>query len=222
MIQNCLTWITAVLENLFFAGIICRWANIEPMLQKEGYFSEGCSNVSVPINVTMVTKEAFECESQQKQFSLVFSLATSCGLLFNVVVGSALDYLGIWTVRTVLINIAVFTLAITGIGTYRVLYLIFPILHIAGLGLHVTNLQMSNIFHTNRHLYVSSISSALMSGSLTFLTFSHLYDQYKISFEALFTIFSVIYALLNLRAFLLPPKTRAPADRPQFPTWNKH
>ena len=114
MIQNCLTWITAVLENLFFAGIIFGWANIEPVLQKEGFFSEGC-------NVSMVTKGVSECEFQQKQFSLVFTLATSCGLLFNVVVGSALDYLGIWTVRTVLINIAALTLAVTAMATHRIL-----------------------------------------------------------------------------------------------------
>ena len=100
MIQKALSWITAVLENLFFAGIIFGWANIEPVLVKEGYFSEGCVNASTLNNVTMVTKGASDCEFQQKQLSPVFTIATSCGLLFNVVVGSALDYLGIWTVRS--------------------------------------------------------------------------------------------------------------------------
>ena len=212
MIQKVLTWVTAVLENLFFAGIIFGWANIEPVLVKEGYFSEGCVNASIPNNVTMVTKGATDCEFQQKQLSLVFTIATSCGLLFNIAVGSALDYLGIWTVRTVLINIAVLALAITGVGSHRTLYFTFPIVHIAGLGLHVTNLQMSNIFDSKRNLYVSSISGALMSSSLTFLTFSYLYDQYSVSFETLFTIFAIIYSFLNLRTFMLTPKIRAPKN----------
>ena len=54
-----------------------------------------------------------------------------------------------------------------------------------------------------------------MSGSLTFLTFSYLYDKYSISFETLFTIFAIVYAFLNLRTFLLTPKTRAPEIIPE-------
>ena len=212
MIQKSLTWITAILENMFFAGIIFGWANIEPVLQKEGYFSEGCSNVSVPNNVTMITEEVIECKSQEEKLSLVFSLATSGGLLFNIIVGPAMDYLGIWTVRTFLIIIAVLTLLITGIATSQMLYLTFPILHIAGLGLHVTNIQMANIFHNNRNLYVSSITGSFMSGSLTFLTFSYFYDNYNISFESLFTVYSIIYSFLNLRTFFLTPRVQTPEN----------
>ena len=104
MIQKALTWITAVLENLFFAGIIFGWANIEPVLVKEGYFSEGCVNASTTKNVTIVTKVAFDCKFQQKQLSLVFTLSTSTGLLCTLLVGPALDFFGTWVVRTVLVN----------------------------------------------------------------------------------------------------------------------
>ena len=204
MIQKYLTWLTAVIENLFFAGIIFGWANLQPVLVKEGYFGEGCANFSILGNGSEI------CESQHKELSLVFTLGTSCGLFSTILVGSALDYLGIWTVRTVLVNIGVLALLVTGTDTSNVLYYTFPLLHVAGLGLHVTNLQMSKMFYKNNNMYVSSISGALMSGSLTFLIFSYLYNKYIISFVNIFTIYSVFYFFLNLRTFLLTPKNRAP------------
>ena len=210
-----MTWITAVLENLFFAGVIFGWANIEPVLVKEGFFSEGCVNASTPNNVTMVTKKFMKCDYQEEIFSLVFVLATSFGLLFNAIVGPALDYLGIWTVRTVLINIAAFALLITGNGSSQVLYFTFPIFHIVGIGLHVTNIQMSNIFHSSRNVYVASITGAFTAGSLTFLIISNLYEKYNISFEALFTVYSIIYFCLNFRTFLLTPRNLAPEVIPK-------
>ena len=94
MIHEALTWTTAVLENLFFSGLFVGWANIEPILVKEGYFRESCFNASTPNNVTMVTKAAYYCESQQKKLSLVFALTSSIGLLCTLLVGPALDFFG--------------------------------------------------------------------------------------------------------------------------------
>ena len=212
MIHEALTWTTAVLENLFFSGLFVGWANIEPILVKEGYFRESCFNASTPNNVTMVTKAAYYCESQQKKLSLVFALTSSIRLLCTLLVGPALDFFGTWVVRTVLVNIGVLALLATGGAKSWMLYITFPAIAISGFGLHVTNLQMSKMFKNNRSLYVSSISGALMSASLTFLIFSLLYDKYGVGFETLFTVYAVICAFLNLRTFLFTPKMRAPEN----------
>ena len=212
MLQKGLTWATAVIENLFFAGIVFGWASLYPVLVEENFFSENCEHLNISANVTLPP-----CESQKQALAFVFVLSTSLGLFSSVFVGVALDHFGIWSVRTVLINLAVVSLLVTAHVSSEYSYALcatVSVLHISGLGLHITNLQISNLFPQNRNMYVAFISGALGSGSATFLILNHLYFQLETSFKVLFTAFASLYFLLNLRTFFLTPRFCAPENIP--------
>jgi len=221
MLQKSLTFITAVIENLFFAGIVFGWANLYPVLVRENFFSENClhSTAMTSSNFTMTSLNVTTpCESQKQSLSSVFVISTSLGLFSSVLVGWAMDRFGIWMVRTFLVNMAVCSLLATArlrVGDSRLLAVTVSVLHVSGLGLHMTNLQMANIFTNNRNMYVAFVSGALGSGSASFLILNYMYFELNLSFEVLFTSFACCYFLLNVRTFLLTPRYRAPENAPK-------
>ena len=212
MLQKKLTWITSILENLFFSGIFFGWASLSPILANEGFFTCNSTIQSSTIE-TEVT-----CKIQQDDnLSLVFTLTSSIGQFSVIVTGILLDRIGLWCTRTVLINTSVLCLVAVAVATPSTSYLLFisfPIVHSTGCALMASNLQISKLFSKRRNLYVSLASGAFDSASLAFLIMNKIYFS-GFDFSTIFAFYTVIYFLLNLRTFTLIPKEKVPILLPK-------
>jgi len=210
MIQKKLTWITSILENLFFSGILFGWASLSPILANENFFT--CNNSTIE-NGTEVN-----CKTQQDDnLSLVFTLTSSIGQFSVILTGMLLDRFGLWSTRTILINASVLCFVAVAVATPSTSYLLFftfPIVHSTGFALMLGNLQISNLFSENRNLYVSLASGAFDSASLAFLIMNKIYFS-GLNFSAIFAFYTAVYFLLNLRTFTLTPKEKVPKSIPK-------
>ena len=213
MLQKKLTWITSILENLFFSGIFFGWANLSQILTNEDFFT--CNNSTIG-NDTNETEVA--CKAQQDDnLSLVFTLTSSIGQFSTILTGVLLDRLGLWRTRTILINVSVLCFVVVAVATPSTSYLLFftfPIVHSTGFALMAGNIQLSNLFSERRNLYMSLSSGAFDSASLAFLIMNKIYFS-GFYFSTIFTFYAVVYFLLNLRTFTLIPKEKVPALLPK-------
>ena len=156
VIQKSLTWATAVLENLMFSGAFYGWANLYPVLQSEGYFAEDCLSDT---NITTVG-----CKTQDEALSLVYSIASSMGLISGIFFGAILDYFGMWCARTIAINMALIAYFVTAISTTTssyLLYLTFPLINFSGFSLMILNSQLTNIYPSLCGLFSTGVGKLL-------------------------------------------------------------
>jgi len=213
MLQKKLTWITSILENLFFSGILFGWASLSPILANEDFFTCINSTIESDRNGTEVT-----CKTQQDDnLSLVFTLTSSIGQFSVILTGMLLDRFGLWGTRTILINASVLCFVAVAVATPSTSYLLFftfPIVHSTGFALMLGNLQISNLFSKRRNLYVSLASGAFDSASLAFLIMNKIYFS-GLNFSAIFAFYTAVYFLLNLRTFTLIPKEKVPKSLPK-------
>ena len=177
--QKLLTWFTAVLENLIFAGAMFGWPNFVPILEKEKFFDNLCTDL--PENST-------SCPGQSNSLSLVLTLSLSIALLTATFIGKLLDKYGIWVVRTVMINLAalcyIVVASVSNTSSFA-LYICFPIIHICGFTLHAQKMLTANLFAERRNLFVATVCGALDSGALIFLAFNKLYFDFKVGYKTL-------------------------------------
>ena len=135
-VQKILTWVTAVLENLFFTGAMFGWSHLELVLKKEKFCSEDCNHV----------------------FTIAIAVA-----FFSILTKKFIDKCGVWTVRTIAINLACLCyliLAFVPNTSSFSLYICFPIIHLCGFTLYLQKLQTANLFPDKRNIYVATVSGA--------------------------------------------------------------
>jgi len=205
--QKLLTWITAVLENLFFAGAVFGWPNFVSICVKENFFNESCSG----INET--SQNSTLCADQSNSLSFTFTISSSVAVLSTLLTGKLLDKYGIWFIRTLMINLATVSyIIIASIPTTASLafYFCFPIVHSVGFSLLFEKIQTANLFPKKRNFYVATISGAFDSGTIVYLIFNKLYFDLSVSFKRLLYIYAGAYFLLNIRTFFLTPKNVVP------------
>ena len=202
--QKLLTWVTAILENLLFAGAIFGWPNFVSVLEKEKFFNDSCTDL--PENST-------SCPGQSNSLSLVLTLSLSIALFTATLTGKLLDKYGIWVVRTVMINLAVVcyivVASVPNTSSYA-LYVCFPIIHICGFTLHAQKMLTANLFAERRNLFVATVCGAFDSGALMFLVFNKLYFDVNVGYKTLLYLNAAAWFLLNVRTFTLTPKHPVP------------
>ncbi|MEL6803133.1 MAG: hypothetical protein AAFO91_05020 [Bacteroidota bacterium] len=214
--QKLLTWLTTVLENLLL-GAFFGWANLEPILVKERFFSEGCptfGNSSTSAAAGDSLSAVGSCRYQDESLALVYSIGAATGLISSLVVGWLLDRIGMWSTRTILINLAVISyISIAASGSSSVLYFAFPAINFAGLGLLLLNSQLNNLFANHRSLYSMTGEGAYSSAALVYLLFNRIYAS-GYSFPNIIYGYAVLVFLLNLRTFTLTPRRSVPYTLP--------
>ena len=66
-----------------YSGIIFGWAPLQLILEEDGVYSANCAKT-----------ETESCDSQQRQFSLLYTLATSVFMFGAFLSGLCVDYFG--------------------------------------------------------------------------------------------------------------------------------
>ena len=204
--QHILTWITAVLENLFFAGAMNGWPNFISVLEKEKFFIDAC-------NVTSTNTSS--CLGQSNNLSFIFTLSSAVAYFTAILTGKLLDKYGVWFVRTLMINVAAICYIIVAFvpttSSYA-LYICFPLIQICGYTLYLQKFQTANLFPERTNFYMASVSGAFDSGAVVFLIFNKLYFEFSVSYKTLLCLYAAVYFMLNARTFLLTPRYTVSKD----------
>lgn len=212
-----MTWLTTILENVIFSGAFFGWANVQPILIDEGFFSEGCPVTSN--NSTSNTSTPSPCQYQDESLGLVFSITAATGLIAGLLVGSLLDRIGMWYTRTILVNMALVSyILIAASGSSNILYFAFPVINFAGFGMLLLNSQLNNLFAHHRSFYSTSCVGAFSSASTVYLAFNRLHAA-GYGFSHLLYGYAALILLLNVRTFTLTPKRSVPYALPKDYTY---
>ena len=210
-IQRKITWITGIIENMLFGGVVFGWANIYPILKKEGYFSGQCEQE----NLTSV--DDF-CKSQFEYLSHVYTTTISCMLILALIIGLMFDKFGMWIVRTAIIFCSAISAVLIGTSTKNSSYLFFISFVLFGLfssSATVLNSQIGSIFKKLRGSYSTTMSGAHNSGPILFLFFGYLYEKLNVKFSTLFYFYAGFLMIINIRTFTLTPKHKVPFEVPK-------
>ena len=200
-----LALITSVIETVLYTGIIFGWSSLQPVLIKEGFFSEFCSNTTT------------QCDEQSKALNLVYSLSTSSGKIMCFLCGLLIDKKGIWFSRTIFLfssSIAFILAAVSKPGfSSWLFYISFPLQSIAGFGLLTVNLQTCSLTTKFTSIFVCLVSGAFDSSSVVLLLVKYLYEL-NVSLSTSFLFLAGLSLLFHIRTFLLTPKMQTPFNIP--------
>ena len=208
-VQRKLTWATGIIENLLFGGVVFGWANIYPVLVKEGYFSSQCKNLTSADQV---------CDSQFEQLSHVYTTAVVCLMVITVVIGAMFDRFGMWVTRTVIVLGGAVSSVLIGVSTKEssnLFFVAFVLFGVFSSCATVLNSQIGNVFEKLRGSYSTTMSGAHGSGVVLFLFFGYLYEKLEVKFSTLFYFYAGFLLILNVRTFVLTPKKKAPFKVPK-------
>ena len=203
-LQLILTWVTSIIENVMFSGFVHGWANIQPVLIQENYFSSHCD-----ANTTSVM-----CDRQIEMMGLVFTLSTSLGQFSCILTGYVLDKLGIWTTRTLLISTIVVAFALFAVSTPETSYLlliVFPLINIGGTGLLILNHQLAGMYKGLRGSYSLTCQGACNSSPVVLMMWNRMYYS-GIKLKSMVYFYIVSAVLLHLRTFTLTPRSTLPKN----------
>ena len=203
--QIQLTLITAVIETLLYTSIYLGWTSLQPVLYKERFFIELCSNGTD------------SCNEQTEAFNLVFSLSTSIQRISSVLIGISIDKYGVWFGRTMLLILNSISFLLTAISrpgfSSWLLYISLPLQAIAGFNLLSVNIQTCNLSTKLRSRFVNIISGASNSCSVVLLLVKYLYES-KVTFSTCFYFLAALSLVFHIRTFVLTPKKNVPFKIP--------
>jgi len=209
--QVILTWVTSILENLLICGFVYGWANIQPVLVREKYFSSHCD---VTENATSADATSPVCNRQVELMSLVFTLSTSLGQFSCIVTGFALDKLGVWTTRTILVFAITLGFLLFALSTPETSYLllaVFPLINVGGTGLLVLNHQLAGLFKQLKGSYSLTCQGAVNSAPVILMVWNRLYYS-GVSLNAMVWFYIFFTLSLHLRTFTLTPRRSVPQN----------
>lgn len=210
--RRWLTFVTGLVECLCFAGAVFGWASLVFVLKSEGYFSSLCVN-STGINGT----HTLDCDGQDEQFSLVFTVASFMNNFLTLPNGFLFDRFGTAVAR--LFGICIYTM-----GTLLIAFsssvlsnLLFPALSFLAMGgilLLMTNMQVGNLFGARRSTVITLYNGAFDSSSALFLIIKLLHEA-GVSLRASFLFLSACSVIHVLRTFFLLPRKFIPYPLPE-------
>ncbi|KAM8924644.1 equilibrative nucleobase transporter 1 [Pelodytes ibericus] len=215
-VQRLLTLITGLVECMCFAGLTFGWASLVFVLKKEKYFQDLCpSHGNHSINATD------SCPEQDERFSLVFTIAAFMNNFATLPCGYIFDRYG--TAATRLLSIFLYTAATLLIAqsSAHTAVLLFPalsLLSIGGILFILTNMQVGNLFGSQRSTIITFYNGAFDSSSVIFLVVKVLY-QHGISLHAVFLFISICSVWHIIRTIFLMPKTHIPYPLPEGYTY---
>ncbi|XP_028816144.1 solute carrier family 43 member 3b [Denticeps clupeoides] len=214
-LRSWLTFLTGLVECICFAGAVFGWPSLVFVLKSDGYFQQLCVNTTV--NGTYTT----DCSSQDKQFSLIFTIASFMNNFLTLPNGFLFDRFG--TAVTRLLGISLYTagtLLIAFSSAVQSVW-IFPALSLIAVGgilFLVTNMQVGNLFGFRRSTVITLYNGAFDSSAAIFLIIKLLYEG-GISMRASFLFLSACSVIHLLRTALLMPRSHIPYPVPEGYTY---
>ena len=206
------TVITAAFESIFAGGMVGGWSSLDYILTNEGYFNLSCNDSSNYANST-----AYACPDQQYNLELIYTLATVFSLVFNIVGGVILDYLGTWIVRSIACSLYIGSCLAIAFSTREIAWILYPaviILGISGFFLFTTNMQTANLIPKARGTILNVLNGAVIASTIVFTVIKTAYQD-GISLRYAFIFIAFIGVIMLFRTFFLMPKTIIPYDVPE-------
>jgi len=233
--------VTAVIETLFFGGIIFGWSSLSYVLQSENYFGYLCSDSESVNNLHSANstfKEDFSnatsapftlssnagttvptnigCKERDEMLQLVFTIA-SVALSFSTLPnGFMFDKFGTWVSRVIAILLFTCGCVLMAFSSMPNSWLLFPAMccfSIGGIVLLLTNMQLGNLFGSTRSSIITLLSGALDSSSFVFLLVKLAYES-GISLSTIFQFIAMCTIFQWLRTILVMPKMHIPFPLP--------
>ncbi|XP_056407611.1 equilibrative nucleobase transporter 1, partial [Hyla sarda] len=161
------------------------------------------------------------CPSQDQQFSLVFSIAAFMNSAATFPGGYIFDRFGTAVTRFIAICLYTAATLLIALSTADTAVLLFPALSMlatGGIFLILTNMQVGNLFGSQRSTIITLYNGAFDSSSVMFLVVKVLY-QNGISLQDLFLFFSCCSVCHVIRTMFLMPKTHIPFPVPDDYTY---
>ncbi|XP_076818665.1 equilibrative nucleobase transporter 1-like [Clavelina lepadiformis] len=233
MAYKCKYWLsagTAVIEGLFFSGIIFGWSSITCVLKTKGYFSYLCedsddsivslSNISQANSTSAPVSNSSTCSScraQDESINLVFTVASAVLSFSAFPNGYVFDRFGTWVSRLMAAILVTLGGILMSISTVSTSWLLFPAMcsfAIGGILLLVTNMQLGNLFGKARSSVITLLNGALDSSSFVFLLIKLAYEN-GIDLTTIFVFFSCCTLFLWIRTFILMPRMHIPFPLPK-------
>uniref|UniRef100_A0A3Q2YUB8 Solute carrier family 43 member 3b n=2 Tax=Hippocampus comes TaxID=109280 RepID=A0A3Q2YUB8_HIPCM len=201
-VRQVFTFITGMLECLFFAGIIFGWASLVFLLKSRGFFGSFCVNTTN------------NCRGQDEQFSLVFTIASFMNNFLTFLNGVIFDRFG------TLVDALCPDLCVSPSALSMVLYPALSFIAVGGMMLLLSNMQVANLFGAHRSTIITIYNGAFDSSSGVFVLVKLAYESgipLKASF--LFLATGSIYHIL--RTIFLFPRTSIPYPPPDHYKYGK-
>ncbi|XP_077107291.1 equilibrative nucleobase transporter 1 isoform X1 [Ranitomeya variabilis] len=210
--QYVLTLITGLIECICFAGVTFGWASLVFVLKAENYFHNLCLDQG-----NQTTNATGGCPSQDEHFSLIFTVAAFMNSAMTFAGGYVFDRFGTAVTRFIAICLYTTATLLIALSTEDTAVLLFPaltFLAIGGILLILTNMQVGNLFGSQRSTIITLYNGAFDSSSVIFLVVKVLY-QNGISLQDLFLFISGCSICHILRTMFLMPKTHIPFPVPE-------
>ncbi|KAJ6652627.1 hypothetical protein lerEdw1_011279, partial [Lerista edwardsae] len=223
------TFISGLVECMFFAGVIFGWASLVYVLKDLGYFQDLCifPAVNQTTNVT-------DCSAQDEQFSLIFTIGSFMNNFMTFPTGYIFDRFGTTTAR--LLAISSYTsgtllIAFSSPGvpccsertctdgfcslaeTALMLFPAMSLLSVGGILLILTNMQVGNLFGKHRSTVITLYNGAFDSSSAVFLIIKLLYEK-GLLLSHMFLFISACSIWHWIRTFFLMPRHHIPYPLP--------
>jgi len=210
--------LTAIFENLFFAGIIYGWPSLQYVLMQEGYFQEQCHSTN---NRTVQNKTGFQelkfCPEMMNMFNLAFTLATACQNVSALIFGFIIDRYGTWMMRSIATGLYSLAFVLFSTLTAQTSWLLFPAsicLAVGGLQMLVSNLQLGNLSKSCKSIIITLMTGSFDSSALTFLLIKILAENH-VNLRMIMVVMACLTIVPWLRTFLLMPKKTIPSPKPR-------
>ncbi|KAM9324862.1 equilibrative nucleobase transporter 1 [Gastrophryne carolinensis] len=209
--KNILTLTTGLVECICFAGVTFGWASLVFVLKKEKYFQDLCPQAE---NHTINSTN--NCLQQDERFSLIFTVAAFMNSFMTLPCGYIFDRYGTAVARIIGILLYTTAMLLVAFSTADTAVLLFPALSMmasGGIIFIMTNMQVGNLFGSQRSTIITLFNGAFDSSSVIFLIFKILYEN-GISLRDLFLFISSCSVCHVLRTLFLLPKGHIPFSLP--------
>ncbi|CAL8264019.1 unnamed protein product [Lota lota] len=220
-VRRWLTLFTGMVECLCFSGIVFGWASLVVILKAEGYFSSLCVNGTGLNGTTANGTQVLDCSGQDEQLSLVFTIASFVNNFLTLSNGFLFDHFGTTVAR--LFGISLYTtgalfVAFSSTALSILLYPALSCIAMGGIMLLITNMQVGNLFGSQRSTIITLYNGAFDSSAALFLVIKLMYES-GVSLMVSFISLAACSVIHLLRTFLLLPGDKIPYPLPPSYTY---
>ncbi|ESO97379.1 hypothetical protein LOTGIDRAFT_114888 [Lottia gigantea] len=215
------------LEIMMFAGIIFGWHNIVYIYKDQGYFSHLCPVSNITENAI---KSRSDCNEQDEQFNIIFSLSTFITGIMCIFTGALYDRFGTRKYISTKFDLGAkgsktvsFIFSTHFPGQPYFLYPGFIFTTYGGYFLLITNLQIAGLVPNYRSMIMSAYCGSYDVSATMFLFFKLSYENYDISPNTCFIVMAVVYCVVyGFSTFCILPKSRIPMPKPSKYQFRPH
>jgi len=185
--QRYRLWLSAFIQVGFLAGATYGWANLEEILERDGYWTNDPS-------------------TEETNYGLVYTIGSWFSQAGRLFVGVYLDWFGV-KVTTVTgcamscIGLVLFAVSNTGMNF---VYPAFILISLGGPAVQLATQSVSNLF-ANKAMVMSSLTWAFQLSTLWFML-CNILNEDGVNENLLFMCYAGVAALLGLQCYLMYPK----------------